>query len=121
MTVTTTPAEAGAISQEVVPRYATVDDFVEYILNLAPSPDGMFDIPPYDAYIMALLNRWHAEAELSESDTPGLRKDLVEINEELTVINGELGDADRGAAVRQLAEWARAGEGWLSELISGLK
>jgi len=111
----------GAISQEVVPHYATVDEFVDYVLSLTPSPDGVYDIKPYDAYIMALLSRWYTEAELSENDTEAERKELSEINEDLTVINEELGDADRGAAIRQLAEWAKGGEGWLPELIGSLR
>lgn len=119
--INTTPAEVGAISQEVVPCYATVDDFVNYILCLAPSPDGLFDIKPYDAYIMTLLNRWYSEAELSETDTDIIRKDLAEINEDLIIINEELGDADRGAVIRQLGEWAKGGEGWLTEHINKLR
>jgi|APGre2960657468_1045069.scaffolds.fasta_scaffold10271_5 hypothetical protein len=67
-----------------------------------------------EAYILALLVRWQLEDEGVTPDTPALvdtMRDLTELNEEMT-------DDERGAVMRQLIVWITNGDGWLRDYLA---
>lgn len=66
-----------------------------------------------EAFILALLVRWQLEDEGSAPDNAV----LVDTNKDLTELNEEMNDDERGAVMRQLVLWVTHGDGWLSDYI----
>jgi len=105
---TTTPqsGDGGAPVSGVLPTFATLDEFMSGVLSIAPDDEGYYKLSTYEAFILAILNRWRAEDD-------GNQEELDEINADLAVLNDELGDAGRLAVMRQFGVWASNGDGWI--------
>jgi len=118
MTDTLTPQVGeGAAPQGVVPLFPTIDTFFDRVFAITLSEEtGEYEIGAYEAFILAIINRWSAEADLSEG-IPNAEVNLKAINDDLAVLNDELGDAERGAVIRQFAVWVANGEDWLIPLL----
>lgn len=107
-TPTATPqgGDGGAPVSGVLPTYATLDEFMSLVLSIAPDGEGYYKLSAYEAFILAILNRWRLEDE-------GTQEELDEVNADLAVLNDELGDAGRLAVMRQFGLWASNGETWI--------
>jgi hypothetical protein len=89
-----------------LPTYATLDEFMSLVLSITPDGEGYYKLSAYEAFILAILNRWRLEDE-------GTQDELDEVNADLAVLNDELGDAGRLAVMRQFGLWASNGDGWI--------
>lgn len=98
---------------------ASLTDFMEGVYALKASPDGYFDLKPYDAYLLNIILRWAAEENLALEDTDKNRDALFSINADLAVLNKALTDEERGCALAQFGVWAQT-EGWIKNYISKL-
>ena len=118
MTDTLTPQVGeGAAPQGVVPLFPTIDAFFDRVFAITLNEEtGEYEIGAYEAFILAIINRWSAEADLSEG-IPNAEVNLKALNDDLAVLNDELGDAERGAVIRQFAVWVANGEDWLIPLL----
>jgi hypothetical protein len=113
----TTQVGEGAAPRGVVPLFPTIDAFFDTVFAITPNEEtGEYEIGAYEAFILGIINRWNAEADLSEG-IPEAEANLKTHNDDLAVLNDELGDAERGAVLRQFAVWVANGEDWLIPLL----
>lgn len=97
----------------------SLTDFMEGVYALKASPDGYFDLKPYDAYLLNIILRWASEENLALEDTDANRDALFSINADLAVLNSVLTDEERGRALAQFGIWAQT-DGWIKDYVGRL-